>query len=341
MSNQHYTQCPNCKAVYPIPSSKLGSQVARAKCGCCQQIFLLNDNRIASPVTTEQPNVDDHSDQPNNNPVPAPASHTDIIFDGADEPNPPTNPTSVAFSDSELNDFLNKEINVAQDTILAHNEKEDESWLQDLLKDSKPDQPSAEQTDNTKINEIDLFTIIPTANQNSQPKKTRSLNKVLAHKPTSQQLATKKPVGVQIMWFIGCVILLILLGVQYTIFNLDQLVRNPSYAPSVQKFCQLAKCSIPNADLSSLVIDATLKNHPQATDVIITIRNKSSDEQLYPNLLVRLRNKDGTVIADFVASSHNYLSESQTSILGNQSKRIMLTANTNQMPATVEVTPFY
>lgn len=351
MSNQHYTQCPNCKAIYPIPSTKLNDTKARAKCGSCQQIFLLNDNRVAHvPVAISV-------DTPKPSPAPTiqnkkenqTASNIGIdddnpmIFDGADDHDTPK-VADVRFSDDELSDFLNKEIKVAEDVIqAAHNEKEDESWLQDLLKDSDPSELAKQvKIDNTKVNEIDLVTIIPSAAHTPKiHKKSSALNKIFSNKPTSQQIATKKPIGVQIMWFIGCIILLLLLGVQYTIFNLDTLVRNPNYASSVQKFCNIAKCSIPNADLASISVSSTLKNHPKATDIIITIHNKSNHEQLYPNLLVRLKNKDGMVIADFVASSHSYLSESQTSILGNQSKRIMLTANTDKTPTSVEVTPFY
>lgn len=345
MSNPHYTQCPNCKAIYPLPSAKLNDPKARAKCGCCQQIFLLNDNRVADTptptnATTEKiptPVVAQKANTPSSDTV----IGDTLIDDGGDT----TNKTaSVHFSDDELNDFLNKEITVAKDAIqTTRDDKEDETWLQELLSDSSssPEPPSQPASDDTKINEIDLVTIIPVATTTAQKNKKNTLHKVFSNKPTSQQLATKKPIGVQIMWFVGCVILLALLAVQYAIFNLDTLVKNPSYASGIQRFCHFAKCSIPSANLANIVVDATLKNHPQATDIIITIHNKSDEEQLYPNLLVHLKNKDGTVIADFIASRYDYLSESQKNILGKQSKRIMLTAQTNKMPTTVEVTPFY
>ena len=359
MSNQHHTQCPKCKAVYPIPANKLNDTKARAKCGRCQHVFLLLDNRVQhvtasthvadtahepAPAMATQTTTHTQNTHQASKPV-ADADHNAMIFDDADTHDVPEQAKpSVSFSDDELSEFLNQDITVAQSAIQSgHSDNsEDESWLQDLLKESdNPQANQADLVDNTKINEIDLVSIIPAATDIETPRKTKSFAKVFSNKPTSQQLATKKPLGVQLMWTLGCVILLILLGVQYAIFNLDKLVKNPQYAPKVQQFCHVAKCSVPNADLANLVIDAKLKNHKQATDVIITIHNKGSQEQLYPDLLVRLKNKDGIVVADFVASSYSYLSESQKSILANQSKRIMLTANTDKAPTTVEVMPFY
>lgn len=355
MSNQYHTQCPKCQAIYPIPASKLNDHNARAKCGRCQQVFLLHSYRLsntnapvepvmnAATVSTSHTHLASQVATPAKQSLQASSDATDnpMIFDdmGGQETKPAA---KVRFLDEELDEFLNQDIK-ANERQNPHN-KEDESWLQDLLaepKDTAQAKPS-NQVDSTKTNEIDLVSIIPAADDvHELPRKNKSFAKVFSNKPTTQQLATKKPLGVQLMWLIGCLILLVLLGAQYAIFNLDKLVKNPQYAPIVQKFCTLAKCSIPNADLSNLTIDAKIKNHKQATDVIITIHNKSGHEQLYPDLLVRLKNKEGMVVADFVAGSYSYLSESQKSILGNQSKKIMLTAKTDKMPAIVEVTPFY
>ncbi|MDO4895921.1 MAG: DUF3426 domain-containing protein [Moraxella sp.] len=336
MSQQH-TQCPSCGAVYPMPSDKLSNPTARAKCGRCQQVFLLNDNLIqpSSPKPSVVVSEPDRT-RPINAPSDEPAMST-------------TEPKSALNKQTEEDDFsrfLDEQIQIATTNIRSEetpDSAENEALLQDILKNSDPNKVAINQSTNTHANpkaDIDLSTLIAPASSLGQKRKT-SLKKAMSHKPTTQQMATKKSLISQFMWLVGCVILLGLMVVQYTLFNLDTLIANPAHASKIQSFCSLAKCTTPSADLGSLAITATHQNRADTTDVIITIFNHSQQEQLYPDLLVRLKNEQGTVVGDFVATRADYLAESQKSILSNQYKRIMLSTKPKQTPTVVEVTPLY
>lgn len=350
MSQQH-TKCPSCGAVYPLPSEKLGNPHAKAKCGRCQQIFLLNDNLLQksslpkpAPISAEPKPANTRlmthesvmeTDTPSA-PVTAPVQP---------EPKAPPLPKSATLED-DFERFLDEQIELATTNIQREDSTsnaQDKAWIEDALKNSDPDMVAINQKNNTHANpkaDIDLSTLITPASNLGQ-KRTPSFKKALSHKPTTQQLTTKKSLASQLMWFIGCVILLALMVVQYTLFNLETLITNPSHASKIQSFCALAKCSTPSADLSSLNITATLTPNNGSTNILITINNRSSEEQLYPDLLVRLKNAEGAVVGDFVARRSDYLAESQKSILGNQQKHIMLTALPKQTPTVVEVTPLY
>lgn len=336
---KQHTQCPSCGAVYPMPSAKIGNPNAKAKCGRCQQVFLLNDHLVQTKPTPAPQGVDNvhvHADTPTSD-LPPPTSQNLARSVQAD-----TEETSV----DDYSRFLDEQMNIATSSIQSENTADgtqSEAWINDALNHSNPSETVINQSTNTHANpkvDIDLSTIITPASNIGQ-KKVPSFKKAMSHKPTTQQLATKKSFIGQFMWFVGCLILLGLMLVQYTLFNLESIIANPAHASKVHAFCDMAKCSAPHADLGSIGITAEHKNHQNQTDVLITITNRSSQEQLYPDLLVRLKDNQGTVVADFVATRSDYLAESQKSILGNQTKRIQLTTIPKQTPTVVEVTPLY
>ncbi|TWV80660.1 DUF3426 domain-containing protein [Moraxella sp. VT-16-12] len=342
MSQQH-TQCPSCGAVYPMPSAKIGNPTAKAKCGRCQQVFLLNDNLVQS-----KPPISQAHQTPN--------AHTNVAQNTSIDQIPPSAPNTSKLAQSvqvqeeqtvdDFSRFLDEQMQIATSSI--HGEKSpdgttNEAWIQDALDNSNPNDVAINQSTNTHANpkaDIDLSTIIAPASNLGQ-KRMPSFKKAMSHRPTTQQLATKKSFVSQLMWLIGSIILMGLMVMQYTLFNLESIIASPSHADKVHAFCSLAKCSAPHADLGSIAISATHKNSSNKTDVIITFFNRSSQEQLYPDLLVRLKDSKGVVVADFVAKRSDYLAESQKSILGNQTKRIQLTVKLKQTPTVVEVTPLY
>lgn len=365
MSNQ--TQCPHCQTTYPMPAAKLGDPNARAKCGKCQQVFFLNANLLgSSPATqakrqakgqanpTPQPNQTSqtlaHSAPTSPQEIPAPkrtkrikpAPTEGMIYDEMDgtEENKPKTVLDISFSDDELDSFLKDNISFASTVKstkdeMADNEGE-ESWADDLLKDTKPISTAQDTNSNSITNNVDLDAIIPVAIP--KPKKPTSIKDIQPNKPTAQQLATKKSFGSQLLWLVGCLLLVGLLAVQYALFNVDKLAKNPKTASLAHAVCGIVSCNMPSADLNSLEVTSSLKNKK---DVIIDITNKTSSEQIFPYLLVQFKDSSGVVVADFVADTKDYLGESQTTLLANQRKRIMLSANSAPKASSVTVTPFY
>lgn len=214
-----------------------------------------------------------------------------------------------------------------------------EAWIENLLDESKnptAQTQTAQVTSAPIIDDVDLNAIIPAAAPKA--KKPLSINRFRPTKPTAQQIATKKSLWSQLLWLFGCILLIGLLGLQYMLFNMDKVAKNPATANLAHQVCGIIQCRVPSAQLSSFQIDATLQNQK---DIIIYISNKSSTEQLFPYLLVQLKDKNGMVVADFVADTKDYLSESQTTLLANQYERIMLSTGTVTKADSVTVTPFY
>lgn len=337
MSQQH-TRCPSCSAVYPMPSDKLANPNAKAKCGRCQQVFLLNDNLIQTslPKPVSKPALAQE----------APATQAPAVSPKTQAKPQPAPVAQQAEDEDDFGDFLDAQIKIATTTIQSEkmaDSIEDSPWVQDALKNSDPTRVAINHSNNAHANpkaDVDLSTLIAPAS-NLGRKKMPSFKKATSHKPTTQQLQTKKSFVSQLMWFIGCLMLLGLMVVQYTLFNLESLIANPAHASKIQAVCSVLRCSTPNADLGSIGIHAKHENQQGATHITITITNRSAQEQLYPDLLVRLKNAEGAVVGDFVAKRSDYLAESQKSILGNQQKRVRLSTTPKQTPTVVEVTPLY
>lgn len=272
-----------------------------------------------------------------------PLPSNDMIHDDMDDSKSDTLSTQVMFSDQELDNFLNENISSASYLVKSTKDEmadnDGEAWIENLLDESKnptAQTQTAQVTSAPIIDDVDLNAIIPAAAPKA--KKPLSIKRFRPTKPTAQQIATKKSLWSQLLWLFGCILLIGLLGLQYMLFNMDKVAKNPATANLAHQVCGIIQCRVPSAQLSSFQIDATLQNQK---DIIIYISNKSSTEQLFPYLLVQLKDKNGMVVADFVADTKDYLSESQTTLLANQYERIMLSTGTVTKADSVTVTPFY
>lgn len=271
-----------------------------------------------------------------------PALSEGMIHDGMDDPAKDDRTSEVVFSDDELEQFLQTNISSASYIVkstkdeLADNDSE--AWVNNLLDDSQAttSQTKTHQASAPIIDEVDLKEIIPAVTPKA--KKPLSIKRLTSHQPTAQQIATKKSLGSQLFWLLGCLLLVGLLGLQYMLFNMDKVAKNPTTANLARDVCAIVQCVVPSADLNSFDINATLHNQK---DIIIYINNKSNTEQLFPYLLVRLKDKNGVVVADFVADTKDYLAESRTTLLANQYERIMLSTRSATTAESVTVTPFY
>lgn len=361
--SQHQTKCPSCHAIYPMPTTKLGDPDAKARCGRCQQVFLLNDNLVVPEELNKKKagiNLDALNAISDDVPPPEPPKKRtkrekpvptgDVIFDDMDGGEDADKSANVAFSDNELDNFLNSDFSLHNPQPMASTldeqkaQQDDESWVRDLLDDSKSDTPTQNSNNRNHhtppSSEMDFDNFIPVAAP--PPKKTEALEKILAKKdPTTQEIASRKPFGAQLLWLLGCLLLVGVLAMQYVFFNLNTIAKNPAYASTLNNICTIIKCAIPQADLNNLTITSDHKSKDYTTNIIVNIQNNGTSPALFPNLLITVKDVNGQVLGDFVTSKKEYVSESQSSLLGNQNKRIMLTVHTVKFVSTVEVQPFY
>lgn len=161
----------------------------------------------------------------------------------------------------------------------------------------------------------------------------------------AQHAVNRRPIYASLFWIFGCLALLLLLLAQYVIFNLDNLIKSPSSEKRLVLFCHAVSCSLPSADLQNIAItNQTLRPSSLkvgGTDILAALVNNSNQEQLYPNLHVRIY-QDKTLLGEFIATPHDYLTVQQRLLGRKQVKLFMLSVDIPHKKITqVDITPLY
>lgn len=223
-----------------------------------------------------------------------------------------------------------------------------DDWLQALLSDDNHQQkhphiaPDADDLSNLMA-EYGVDTEYEQALNNDDV--LDKINERLAANPKAQP-TMGKPLLTQLIWGVGCLLLIALMWVQYLIFNVDRLMTNPDYANKIQGLCSALSCSLPSTDLSQLNIQSgfrpsSVNTTAQHSDVLIGLENQANNELIYPNVKVSLSNGE-QLLGQFIATPQDYLTIAQKRMGAKQSKVIMFTV---PIPASgvgeVQVEPFY
>ena len=228
---------------------------------------------------------------------------------------------------------------------------EDDSWLEALLEGRVDEDIDAKEVD--RGNDADLSALlqdveVETGEADSPisptvpPVYLASPTKVSANSsyPSSSSLSLAS-----LLWGLGCILLLLLLFAQYVIFNLDNLVKEPSHRSQLQGVCSMLNCALPNADLSQIEISninhRSHQGQSDRSDIMAAIRNTSSVDQLYPNLKVIVNGASG-VAGEFIAEPNDYLITPHRLLGGSQVTLFMFTVPIASSEVTsINIEPIY
>lgn len=238
------------------------------------------------------------------------------------------------------------------------NPDEDSAWLEGLLSDEPQvsTKPQAESVSSSSPKVDDLSNLLSdygagtAAPVDHTPKDyLDKINSRLPQSPTAQQMATKQSPFAVIFWSLGCLLLLVLMVAQYTIFNLDTLIKEQKYMGQLDTICSLASCSLPSADINAFkIVNTSFKesrdpNFFNQTDILAGLENQStSDAQLYPNLKVSVYQQGGGLLGEFVATPEEYLATPQRLLGKGQVQYFMFVVDVPvEKIERVSIAPFY
>lgn len=280
-----------------------------------------------------------------------PQAQEGMIFDSMDTPQ--EDRVNLDFSADELDNFLRQDV-VIQDTTSASGKNNgrhtdsDEAWLDDLLKnDDSPDIKVVRQNDNTDdLSDIigeDLDELIPKAQAPENPKQVlkKIQDRLHSDHPTQEQIFTKRSALSQIGWLISCFLMLGLAGVQYVFFNQERIAKNPEDAALVRQLCPI--CTLPSADTNAFTTSSRLLDGPAdfSTDLIGNIQNQSAQNQLYPNIKIRVVGGRG-VIGELILAPKEYLAYEQKILPAHQNGEFMITLDIPKEDiSAISIEPFY
>lgn len=215
--------------------------------------------------------------------------------------------------------------------------------LSKVISESELKQDVDNEVDNL-LNNYGVDTEVSKNRYNMDERLERMRQRVIQHSPTSQQIALKKSPVTTLLWLIGCLLLIALLIVQYAVFNINTLIKDPEHNAQLIEVCELLSCSLPSANLNELIIqnlqhEATTSNQ---TNIKASITNQGAHSQLYPNLKVSISGQNG-LIGEFVAEPKDYLlSEEQTEIASTHENYFMFTIPVDDTTVSnIDIQPFY
>jgi len=228
--------------------------------------------------------------------------------------------TSTISASSSTQDMLSS---AAANDIHANVESTDNhSWLQKLLEEQNQDEETPQ--DDTDLSQLLSDMGVPVKDEDpAADDRLRETQLPFAPTQTTRSIAS-------LLWILGCLVLALLLAAQYVIFNLENLVKNPSYAQRLQSICSVAACSLPSADLSALTINNTFHRSSQIktagtfSDIGATLSNGSPQSQLYPNVKISVYGKD-EIIGEFIADPNDYLLGKQSQLAANTDRQLLFT----------------
>jgi len=199
---------------------------------------------------------------------------------------------------------------------------DDNSWLKKLLEEQN--QPEESPSDDTDLSQLLSDMGVPVEEEDSSAEeRLRKTPPPFTPTPTTRSIAS-------LLWILGCLVLALLLAAQYVIFNLENLVKNPTDAQRLQSICSVAACSLPSADLSALAISnirhrsSQIKTAVTFSDISATLSNESIQSQLYPSIKISVYGRDD-LIGEFIADPNDYLLGKQNQLAANTDRQLLLT----------------
>lgn len=254
-------------------------------------------------------------------------------------------PTQPAPSFNEITTDKSNKKNVEDDAVWLNKLLEDEdgadvSPVQTTAQPAKPSRPVSKRktpmvapTDKQedKVSKmLDFLGVgIKKSSTIDKGEYLRKLEQRLNKNTPAPHLATTKSGTTALVWGIGSVILLVLLLLQYVIFNIETLMKNPSTARTLTKVCslspidcQLARANTDVIDSRVLVLTPTRGNHNQS-DLVFTLKNTSRGAVLYPNLKITLRSGNEPK-AQFILTPSQYISPAVSQMSAQQLKPVKL-----------------
>lgn len=263
--------------------------------------------------------------------------------DGKDKPTANPSASSLpTFDPLEIDEnFDQRPVTVAPAfSAPQHSEQgDDEAWLAKLLAEEEPPeapvsplagkltQHQNQKNDITQMLEefgVDTAVEAPPANDEYlQRMNARFEKQAASHKTVAQSR------GMNLVWLLGSLLLLGSLALQYVVFNVENLVKNPQNASRLQGICQSLpiKCQLPIADTQQIQVDTvsltTSKADSKKTDLVLMLKNTAPLPNIYPNLKVTLRSGNDTK-AQFILPTQQYLPPDSSRLLPGQVKPLKL-----------------
>lgn len=194
----------------------------------------------------------------------------------------------------------------------------DESWAEDLLKEVE--QETVITPAQVQHKPAQKQAVVEATSQDSMPSVPVSLfdfdesdmGSFSSRRPIKKEPPQPKEPTNLWKWGGLSVLMLALLGIQYFIFNFQDLSRQETYRPFYQQACQVLPCQVPDIiDLNRLrVTNLYIRNVPDEPGTLMVdliLHNEASFAQPFPDLQLVFSNQQAGHLAEGIFSANHYL----------------------------------
>ncbi len=312
MSKTFLTQCPHCSTRFRVNSQQLLAAQGAVRCGSCMQVFnarlfLEQDDEI--PSAQAQSNLDSLK------------IHDDMDID-LDSPDFEQELARLARQEAAENPARSGQVQPIDTGSHAeeHADEEDahESSMSPLRYAGITDLPAgadeqlvAAHEDEAEFFALDYaitatgdddYSVVPVSGQRHEPAVSANDFDAIDEGPLQLDWQPERRNRATSLWALLCLLAALGLALQYSLYNLEQLARQPATRPWLQAACSVLGCQVPEQVDVSLITSSNLVVRPHAEfahalSVDAIIYNRAGFSQPFPLLQLNFMNESQQVLA--------------------------------------------
>lgn len=345
----HQTQCPNCHHDFTITDEQLSEKLGFVRCAHCKTVFSALEEQADAEDNTTTTLI---ADCPTNDAI-------------SNTKNKLTSSRKAGKNDFSIMDDFDSVTTTASTPVFSHHAaskedpNEDTAWLEQLLQDADVSEqtdattptaaasknPTSQNDFSNVLNQLEVE--VDYEHQADQTVYRKKMAQRFDQQASSQHKGATHSVGMSLIWFFGSVLLLLTLGIQYAIFNINSLVSSPSTARQLNQLVQRLSLPyhLPMADPKLIDVQILkLAGSPKAnqqSDLTFTLTNTTDNHLVYPSLKISLRS-DHTVHAQTILTPNDYVETGNHYLMPHQIKPIKLRVDfPNSQSQQANIEPFY
>jgi Protein of unknown function (DUF3426) len=295
-----FTQCPDCRKVYPLASELNPEDKTRMFCGTCGKDFNVLELLTENPegVLVEDSPRDSSKIPPPLKPKPKKKRKSRAQVKA--QPQTPPAPPPEEKNPLPEKTFVVPLLTPAEDVKLANTGEPPVSGESKM-----PWETESEPSLFSKLGGL-----LPFRRTESTEIHAEKLLELLNYREAVPESDETEPASRYLNRQVGCLAGLLLLLLQLLAYGADDFVQNASYRPYLERFCRVVGCRLTayrNLDEFE-VMQGSFTNNPDKTITFkLVISNQSEFRQKLPLLTLTLVNYEEKISARRVFTPHEYL----------------------------------
>jgi predicted Zn finger-like uncharacterized protein len=190
-----------------------------------------------------------------------------------------------AGSDGSIDPFEEEVVKASDSIELTGKDEIDESWADALLAEEDKIQSRIPK----KLEVV-----------KAKPDPLRHVNRIETA-PIEIEMAQSRSWVNTFIWLLLSLLALLGLSVQYALYNIDDLAKNPELRPLYSQWCKISECTLPSLVDTTKIKSRNLKLKPAAQtgkhQVVVIINNTANFEQPFPQLQLDFSDTQGRLVA--------------------------------------------